>query len=66
MRGSECRSISGDKKMLKSLSAALAAGALAIVGFAGVAQAQMKCPPPGTSIKGCYLTPTTPQLPPRK
>lgn len=52
--------------MLKSLTAALAAGALAIIAFAAVAQAQLRCPPPGTSVHGCYLTPTTPQLPPRK
>lgn len=52
--------------MLKSLTAALTAGALAIIGFAGVAQAQQRCPPPGTSVHGCYLTPTTPQVPPKK
>lgn len=54
--------------MIKSLISALALSTLALVGFAGVAQAQHKCPPPGTSTKGCYepirpTTPTTPQLP---
>jgi hypothetical protein len=51
--------------MLKSLIAAFALSALAVVGFASVAQAQMKCPPPGTSTKGCYL-PITPLVPPKK
>jgi hypothetical protein len=51
--------------MIKSLISALALSVLAVVGFAGVAQAQHKCPPPGTSTKGCYepIRPTTPQFP---
>ena len=52
--------------MLKSLIAAFALSALAVVGFASVAQAQMKCPPPGTSTKGCYLPITPPLVPPKK
>ena len=52
--------------MLKSLIAAFALSALAVVGFASVAQAQVNCPPPGTSTKGCVHTPIAPQLPPKK
>ena len=49
--------------MLRSLIAALALSTLAVIGFAGVAQAQHKCYPPGTSTHGCYLpiTPIAPQ-----
>jgi len=49
--------------MSKSIIAALALSALGVVGFTGVAQAQAKCPPLGTSTHGCIHTPTTPQLP---
>ena len=52
--------------MLKSLIAALAVSTLAIIGVAGAVQAA-KCPPPGSSVKGCIHTPTAPQpLPPSK
>lgn len=46
--------------MLKSLIAALALSALAAVGLASSVQAA-KCPPPGTSEKGCIHKPTAPQ-----
>jgi hypothetical protein len=60
------QSNSGDTKMLKSLIAALALSTLAIIGVAGAVQAA-KCPPPGSSIKGCIHTPTAPQpQPPSK
>lgn len=49
--------------MMKSNIAALALSTLTIFAFVGVAQAQVNCPPPGTSTKGCVHTPTTPQLP---
>lgn len=51
--------------MIKALISTLALSTLVVVGFASVAQAQHKCPPPGTSTKGCYepIKPTTPQLP---
>ena len=52
--------------MMKSLIAALTLSTLAVVGFASVAQAQVNCPPPGTSTKGCVHTPIAPQLPPKK
>jgi hypothetical protein len=51
--------------MLKSLIAALALSALAVIGFAGVAQAHHKvghCVP-GIFSVGCPMTPQTPQLP---
>jgi hypothetical protein len=54
---------SGDTKMMKSIIAASALSTLTIFAFVGVAQAQVNCPPPGTSTKGCVHTPTTPQLP---
>jgi hypothetical protein len=57
---------SGDTKMLKSLIAALALSTLAVIGFAGIAQAQTRCPPPGTSTHGCIYTPIAPQLPPKQ
>lgn len=52
--------------MLKPLVAALAVSALAVVGFAGIAQAHHKtghCVP-GIFTAGCPVTPVTPQ--PRK
>ena len=52
--------------MLKSLIAAFALSTLAVIGVAGAAQAQGKCPLPGTSTHGCIYTPITPQLPPKK
>lgn len=51
--------------MLKSLITTFVLSTLAVIGFGGIAQAQQKCPPPGTSTHGCYL-PITPQLPPKK
>lgn len=49
--------------MLKPLIAALTLGMLTIFAFVGIAQAQVNCPPPGTSTKGCVYTPITPQMP---
>ena len=55
----------GERNMLKSLIASLALSALAVIGFAGVAQAHHKvghCVP-GIFSVGCPMTPQTPQLP---
>ncbi len=52
--------------MLKALIGALALGMTATFTLAGIAHAQVNCPPPGTSTKGCPYTPTAPQLPPRR
>jgi hypothetical protein len=52
-------------KMLKSLIAALALSALAVIGFAGIAQAHHKvghCVP-GIFSAGCPMTPQQPVQP---
>ncbi len=48
--------------MLKSLVAALTLSTLAVIGFAGVAQAGHFCVP-GVPYPGCPMTPQGPQLP---
>ncbi len=55
--------------MLKSLIAALTLSTLAVIGFAGIAQANHKtghCWPPGVLVAGCPYVPSGPQLPPKK
>jgi len=52
--------------MLKSLVIALALSAVAVTGFAVVAQAHHKvghCFPPGIAIAGCVYAPQGPHLP---
>jgi hypothetical protein len=52
--------------MLKSLVAALALSTLAVIGLAGIAQANHKtghCWPPGALVAGCPYVPSGPQLP---
>lgn len=52
--------------MLKSLITALALSAVAVTGFAGLAQAHHKvghCFPPGVVVAGCVYAPQGPQLP---